>query len=105
MEGIQSSSITVLEKENGTETSPNIQEVSGYDKNIALFWIDTVFCLCVALAAIIGNVLVLFAAHGNKNSGPLRYLDNGIKSLAITDMLFGLIGIPLIIFCYYIGMF
>ena len=105
MEGIISNNVTVVEEMNGTESSPRIHERSAYDKNIAIFWIASAFCLFVALIAIIGNCLVLFATHGTKNSGQLRYLDNTIKSLAIADMLFGLIGIPLLIFAYYVGKF
>ena len=77
--------------------------ISGYDSSTAIFWIDVVFIIFAGLFATAGNGLVLYAAHGNKNIGPLRYLDNIIKSLAVADMLFGLIGTPLIIFAYYIG--
>ena len=69
----------------------------------AIFWALVVFYLCVGVVGIIGNGLVLYASHGNTNTGPLRYLDNVVKSLAATDFLFGLVGSPLIIFTYYMG--
>ena len=77
--------------------------MSGYENNRALFWVDTTLFVVVGLITTAGNGLVLYAAHGNKNQGPLRYLDNAIRSLALTDMLFGLIGTPLIILGYYTG--
>ena len=105
MKGIINNRFSILQEENGTESNQSMQELSGYDKNIVIFWVETAFCLCVALFAVIGNGLVLFASHGNKNCGPLRYLDNEIKSLAIADMFFGLIGTPMIIFSYYLCKF
>ena len=77
--------------------------MSGYENNRALFWVDTTLFLVVGIITTAGNGLVLYAARGNKNQGPLRYLDNTIRSLALTDMLFGLIGTPLIILGYYTG--
>ncbi len=75
----------------------------GYENNIVLFWLYTTFFVLIGLITTAGNALVLYAAHGHKNRGPLRYLDSTIKSLALTDMLFGLIGTPLIMFAYYTG--
>ena len=53
--------------------------------------------LLTALVAIVGNGLVLYAAYGKKSLlrvKALRSLDIVIKSLAVTDLLVGLIGIP-----------
>ena len=78
-------------------------QTTGYTEPTALFWALLVFYLCIAVVGIIGNCLVIYASYGNKNSGPLRYLDDVVKSLAVTDMLFGVVGAPCIIFIYYMG--
>ena len=48
----------------------------------------------VGILAVLGNGLVLYAAYGNRNNGRLNYLDSVIKSLAVNDLIYGLIGTP-----------
>ena len=58
---------------------------------------EVVLGILVAMVAIMGNGLVLYAAYGKRNSmkfSRLRDLDIVIKSLAVTDLLIGLVGIP-----------
>ena len=81
-----------LEEELVEDGSDNV-----YEKQKALFWVSVVAYLCISVLAVAGNGLVIYAAYGNKNTGPLRYLDDTVKSLAVADMLFGFIGTPLII--------
>ena len=50
--------------------------------------------ICVAIIAVLGNGLVLYATYGNRNNGRLNYLDGVIKSLAVNDLIYGLFGIP-----------
>ena len=79
---------------------------STYERHKEWFWIGIAVYMCIAVVAVIGNGLVLYAAYGNRNMGPLWYLDNAVKSLAVADMLFGLIGVPCkIISDYYTGEF
>ena len=68
-----------------------------------LFWVMVVFYAIVGTVSAIGNGMVLYASCGNKNIGRLRYLDNVIRSLAATDFLFGVVGIPCMVFTYYMG--
>ena len=58
------------------------------------FWGYVVAYMLIALISAIANGFLLFVTYGERNFGRLRYLDHAIKSLAITDMLFGLIGAP-----------
>ena len=67
---------------------------STYDKIFALFWIGAALYLFLGIVATIGNGLVLYTALGEFNMGPLGHLNNVIKSLAVADMLYGLIGVP-----------
>ena len=53
--------------------------------------------ILIALVAIFGNALVLYAAYGKRTllQGTIvRDLDIVIKSLAVTDLLIGLVGVP-----------
>ena len=79
-------------------------EESTYEKIAVLFWLGVVLYLFLALLAIVGNALVLYTTLEDINMGPLRYLDDVIKSLALADMLYGLIGVPCKITAdYYVG--
>ena len=84
---------------------PTVEE-STYEKVVVLFWLGVVLYLFLALLAIVGNALVLYTTLEDINMGPLRYLDDVIKSLALADMLYGLIGVPCKIAAdYYVGKF
>ena len=75
---------------------------NNYEKYTGLFWAFAAITFIVALMAKLGNGFVLLITYGNRNSGRLRYLDNAIISLAVADMLIGLIGIPCRIVVYYL---
>ena len=77
---------------------------SSYERNRGTFWAFAAIYLCIGLVAVIGNGLVLYASFCTRNLGRLRYFDTAIKSLALADMLFGLVGVPCrFIASYYIG--
>ena len=84
---------------NTTTDSPN----TGLGELAAVFWCVSCVFLCVAVVNIFGNGLVIYAACGNRNTGRLRYLDDVIKSLAVSDMLFGILGCPLFVYANYLG--
>ena len=65
------------------------------------FAIENGISVLLALIAMAGNGFVIYVATRKKNRGTLRYLNRTVKSLAITDFLFGLLGIPLSIVYYY----
>ena len=74
-----------------------------YESTSTFFWVGTVFCVLAGFIATVGNGLVLFTTRRSKNNGPFRYLDSTIKSLAFADMLFGFVGIPMVVVGYYYG--
>jgi hypothetical protein len=79
-------------------------EESTYERIVVLFWLGAALYLILALLAIVGNALVLYTTLEDINMGPLRYLDDVIKSLALADMLYGLIGVPCKLTAdYYVG--
>jgi hypothetical protein len=67
------------------------------------FWAYVTAYMLINSIAAIANAFLLFVTYGERNSGRLSYLDNAIKSLAVTDMLFGLIGAPLRVRAEYFG--
>ena len=67
---------------------------SAYERYKGVVWATNAVYLCIAVVAVIGNGLVIYAAYGNKNTGRLSSLDDVVKSLALADMIFGLVGIP-----------
>ena len=77
---------------------------TAYDKNPIMFWGFAVFYLCLALFTIIGNGLVVYAAHVNMNNNPYQWLAYVVQSLAVADMFYGLLGAPFQIYGYYLGM-
>ena len=86
--------------------SDNSSEVSvgnAQEFNLIRFLISNIICLLFALTVIIGNGLVLYTTTKSKcvNHGLLRHMHDVIKSLAIADMLYGLLGVPLNLINYY----
>ena len=77
---------------------------SVYERNAVKFWMMFTISSILALLSIIGNGLVLYTSFGDLNAGPLGHLDTVIKSLAMADMLYGLVGVPCKIFGdYHVG--
>ena len=94
--------------ENATTSSP-------YVENPAMFWGLSMFYLLLALFTVIGNGIVIYATYityiteiSDKPSEvfvPVRCFIVVIRSLAFSDMLYGLIGAPFQIYGYYLGKF
>ena len=77
---------------------------STYEKIIIVFWSGVVLYLGLGFLALTGNGLVLYTSFGDLNMGPLTHLDNVIKSLAVADMLYGLLGVPCkVVADYFVG--
>ena len=88
----------------GNSTEVSSLSESTYDKIVVMFWMGVVLYLGLGILAFIGNGLVLYTSLGDLNMGPLRHLDNVIKSLAVADMLYGIIGVPCKVAAdYYVG--
>ena len=68
------------------------------------FSIDTGVSLLLVIIAMFNNGMVIFTSVHNKNSmRQMKYLNRIVASLAISDFLFGSIGIPLGITYYYLS--
>ena len=75
------------------EIETNRGPLSEFESQKIVFWGVSIIYLFIALIAVVGNVLVLYVSLSNRNHGPLKHLDSVIQSLAVADMLFGLIAV------------
>ena len=73
--------------------------------HLDIFWCFCFACGIIAILAILGNGIVIYVSHVTRSTGRLRYLDNVVYSLAVTDFLFGIIGVPIITGQYYMRKF
>ena len=74
-----------------------------YEDTFVMFWGLVTFYICLAVVTVIGNSLVIYAAHVHRDNDISKSLALAIKSLAVADMLFGFVGIPMVIIGYYYG--
>ena len=77
------------------------KSLTSYEENLFTFWVVAVIYTCIGIVAIVGNGLVLYAIYGSRNLSMLRGFDGVIKSLAVADLLVGLIGVPIRIYESY----
>ena len=75
--------------------SPVNDSITKYEENIVTFWFVAAVYMCIGIVAILGNGLVLYAIYGSKHVSMLRGFDGVITSLALADLLFGLVGVPI----------
>ena len=100
---ISNSSTFINYNEEINSTNLNETTLTGYEKNKFLFWCFASVCLCVAFVTITGNGIVIAVSGKKRNMARLKHFDGIVKSLAVTDFLFGIIGVPLIVVNYYLG--
>ena len=74
----------------------------GYNK-VTLFWVTVAISAILSVITIIGNVMVIFVGCRRKKTAALKNLNNAVRSLAIADLLFGIVGMPVIILDSYWG--
>ena len=77
------------------------KSLTSYEENLFTFWFVAVIYACIGIVAIVGNGLVLYAIYGSRHLSMLRGFDGVIKSLAVADLLVGLIGVPIRIYESY----
>ena len=63
--------------------------------NDVLFWTVSAICILMAIVGAIANSSVFYFANKEPWTGSLRHLNQVVKHLAISDVLYGVLGIPL----------
>ena len=86
---------------NSTTTYTAVTTV--YEDTFVMFWGLVTLYICLAVVTVIGNSLVIYAAHVHRDNDISKSLALAIKSLAVADMLYGLLGAPFQIYGYYLG--
>ena len=66
-----------------------------------LLWSCTAIASLCCLIGVFGNGLVIYLAHQNPKRGAFVYLNQAVRNLALTDLLYCLVGIPLLIIWYH----
>ena len=97
----------ILPRINPNETNNNtIENVDDqwYDQNTGIFWILICITAILAMIAVAGNSLVIFAVIKKRNvSAKFRYLNHAVFSLAIADFVLSLFGTPISVVYWYWG--
>ena len=97
----------IVPRINPNETNNNTNENDDdqwYDQNTGIFWILICITAILALIAVAGNSLVIFAVIKKRNvSAKFRYLNHAVLSLAIADFVLSLFGTPFSVIYWYWG--
>ena len=78
------------------ETCDEPVAASGYNK-MSLLWASIVISAIISVITIVGNGMVICVSCRAKKSAALKNLNSAVRSLAIADLLFGIVVLPLII--------
>ena len=71
--------------------------------NSIVFYLSVVLSVIAGIISIFGNGLVLYASTTKRDRGRFLYVNLVVKNLALSDFLFGLIGMPCAILYWYWG--
>ena len=95
---------------NQLASTPNVptcqshQEESKINQiNEVLFWTAAAVCCLIVLFGVIANTLVIYFANQEPSTGTLRHLNNVVKHLAVSDLLYGVLATPLILAYWKMG--
>ena len=99
----RSMNTTTLFTTNTTNTTTYCSAGACYENTKVVYWCFVGFSVITSLIAILGNTLVIYAGQQRGNRGRLKYLDGMVQSLAVTDLVYGLIGTPFNYVNHYLG--
>ena len=75
-----------------------------YYDHKSLFWMLISISIIIALAGAIGNALVIYASTRARHmKDGFRYLNDAVKSLAVTDFCLSVFGTPFSVVYWYWG--
>ena len=85
---------------------PALEDDCDKSNNIGLtvlFLTCIVISVILATITVIGNGIVIYLGSHTRYGETLKYLNTPVRSLAVTDILIGVIGMPLIVTYYILG--
>ena len=68
--------------------------LSGSEESWIAFYVSVVICVLMGIVSVLGNGLVVYISRLKKDSGKFQYVNKVVKHLALSDFLYGVIGIP-----------
>ena len=92
----------MMENLNETNITTNITN-NDIPASYVIFLVNMVICVLMGIGTIFGNLIVIVTITRKKSSGIFRYVNEVVRNLAITDALFGLVGVPLTMVYWYWG--
>ena len=109
--------ITIRDRESGEDMSSTIIEkgfnprfndhpkdtANDISANDIAFWFSEILCLLIGIACLLGNGLVLYVSSSKVDTGRFQHINAVVRNLAGSDFLFGLIGIPLLMYWWWLG--
>ena len=93
-------------------TTPNMNTTFSYEvaykdedetKPFTTFYVGVVVCSLMGLVSSFGNGLVMYISTMKNDQGRFQYVNMVVKNLALTDFLYGVIGVPMNILFWYSG--
>ena len=87
---------TTLSPESLIQTTEEPSE-SLVTMKLAFYWVCVILCFVMGMVSCFGNGLVLYISNKKEDFGGYRQVNWVVKNLALSDMLFGLVGCPLTI--------
>ena len=75
----------------------------GSEESWIAFYISVAICALMGLVSVLGNGLVVYISNKKKDSGKFRFVNRVVKHLAVSDFLYGMIGIPFTIIFWLWG--
>ena len=69
------------------------------------FYFSVAICVLIGIVGIVGNGLVLYVSRLKKDFGKFKYVNKVVTNLALSDFLYGVIGIPCTMIFWIWGMF
>ena len=92
----------MVENLNETNITTNIIS-NDIPASYVIFLVNMVICVLMGIGTVLGNLIVIVTVTRKKSSGIFRYVNEVVRNLAITDALFGLVGVPLTMVYWYWG--
>ena len=92
----------MVENLNETNITTNITS-NDIPASYVIFLVNMVICVLMGIGTVLGNLIVIVTVTRKKSSGIFRYVNEVVRNLAITDALFGLVGVPLTMVYWYWG--
>ena len=73
------------------------------EMNEAYKWVMGTFWIIASITGIVGNTLVFYFFHKNREPGAFRHLNNVVMNLAVADFLYSICAAPLLLLRLFWG--